>query len=126
MQRAWLFRRFVLPLAGVVCWTGLSLGVELLKPPRAPADNDGLELDNRVSSSPQPVTIQPLAAAPVVQSPVDEELSPPETIVYQPNSSIPFPPQRRDRGPIPMPPPDPMPTIEPPMAVYPESLPPVV
>lgn len=131
MQRAWLFRRFVLPLAGVVCWTGLSLGVELLKPPRVPADNDGLQLDNRVSSSPQPVTIEPLAVAPVVESPVDEDLSPPETIVYQPNSSIPFPPQRRDRQPmppaIPMPPPDPMPTIEPPpLAVYPDAPPPVI
>ena len=122
MQRAWLFRRFVLPLAGVVCSAGLSLGVELFQPPRPPADTDGVELDRRARLSPQPVTIEPLAPAPLIQSPVDEELDR-EPIVYQPNSSIPFPPQRLERQTVP--PPDPLPYIEPPLAVYPESLPPV-
>ncbi|WP_254508758.1 hypothetical protein [Anatilimnocola floriformis] len=123
MQRAWLYRRFMLPLAGVVCSAGLSLGVELFQPPRPPVDTDGVELDSRARRSPQPVTIEPLSAAPTVHSPVDEDLDGRDNIVYQPNSSIPFPPQRRE--PIPIPPPDPMPIIESPLAVYPESLPPV-
>jgi|GEM_PF-860983 len=116
MQRAWQFRHYLLPLAGVVCWTGLSWGAELLGPPRPPADNDGLILDSRASKSPQPVTIAPLTTTPAVQSPVDEELrSPAEPLVFQPR-------RQRDANA----PPDPVPMIEPPLAAYPEIAPPVV
>jgi hypothetical protein len=126
MRCAWL-RRFIFSLAGVVCTTGLSYGVEFLTPPRPPADNDGLTLDQRVRSSPQPVTIEPQSPMSSVESPVDDDrIAKQEPYLLQPNSSIPFPPQRREREPINLPPPDPVPYIEPPMAVYPEVGPPVI
>lgn len=116
MQCAWLFRRFVWPVAGVVCWAGLSLGVELLKPPRPPADNDGLELDSRSPLAPQPVTIEPLVAEPQLLEPV----------FLEPNSPLPFSPKPADREQVNLPPPDPVPYVEPPLGVYAESYPPVI
>jgi hypothetical protein len=122
MQCAWNLRRFVWPIAGVVCWASLSFGVELLKPPRPPADNDGLILDERAPYSPQPVTIEPVVPEPLRLEPV----------LIEPNSSVGFSPKSPDRAPANLPPPDPVPFIEPapvnepPLTVYPESLPPVV
>ncbi len=124
MRCAWL-RRFVFSLAGVVCTTGLTYGIEFLQPPRPPADNDGLTLDERARSSPQPVTIEPQAPMSSIESPVDDDrLAKQEPFLLQPNSSIPFPPTRRE--PLNLPPPDPVPYIEPPMAIYPNAAPPVI
>lgn len=116
MQCAWILRRFVWPMAGVVCWAGLSLGVELLKPPRPPADNDGLILDDRAPLSPQPVTIEAIVSEPLRLEPV----------LIEPNSSIPFSPKPTEREPVNLPPADPVPYIEPPLNVYQEAYPPVV
>lgn len=126
MRCAWL-RRFVFSLAGVICCTSLGSGVEYLTPPRPPADNDGLTLDERIRSSPRPVTIEPQSPMGSVESPVDDDrIAQQEPFLFQPNSSIPFPPPRREREPITLPPPDPVPYIEPPLAVYPEMAPPVI
>lgn len=126
MRCAWL-RRFVFSLAGVICCSGMSSGIEYLTPPQPPADNDGLTLDERVRSSPQPVTIEPVSPASSADSPADDDrLAQQEPFLLQPNSSIPFPPPRREREPVPLPPADPVPYIEPPMAVYPDLAPPII
>lgn len=125
MQRAWTFRRILFPLAGVVCWAGIGSAVEFLTPPRPPADNDGIVLDDRIAAAPRPVTIEPLNPTAEIESPVEPQRLE-ESLALQPNSSIPFPPTRREREPITLPPAEPVPLVEPPLAVYPESLPPTI
>lgn len=125
MQRAWTFRRFVLPLAGVVCWAGLSVGAERLQPPRPPADNDGLELDSRNYSAPKPVLVE--AAAPdyrIARVPEDLPTPAPNSSLaaeFDPHPLEPITLQSADPQPI-----IEQPIIEQPLTVYPDVLPQVL
>ena len=122
MHKAWTFRRYLLPLAGVVCWAGLSVSAELLQPPQPPPDNEGLELNERSYFAPKPVMVE--AATP-------ESASPGERIARVPNK-LPTPATAAEEfealplEPIALQPADPQPVIEQPLVVYPEVLPPVV
>ncbi len=106
MRRAWNFRRFWLPLAGVVCCAGLSVGAELLSPPKPPPDVERLNSGALARPAPRPVIIEPIGDEPIVLEPAQLEYA--------------------DLQPVAVQPPDPQPIIEPPLAVYPEALPPPV
>jgi hypothetical protein len=117
MRRAWTFRRFLLPLAGVVCWAGLSVGADLpLRPPLPPVDNDGLELDERAYFAPKPVLIEAVEA--------DEELARAPALLPQRVREAEFEPPLPE--PIVLQPADPQPIVEQPLEIYPNLLPPMV
>lgn len=116
MQRAWTFRRFVLPLAGVVCWAGLSVGAELLQPPKPPADNDGLELDERANFAPRPVMLQMAAPDNRIARAPEDLPTPAEVSDFEPHPL----------EPIALQPADPQPIVEQPLIIYPEVHPQVV
>jgi len=103
MRNAWDVRRFLLPLAGVVCWTSLSVAAELLSPPSPPPDNDGLELNQSGRLSPRPVLVEaasqpasdlpPPDPQPIVEQPLyDYPQYPSPPIVYGPACETMIPP----------------------------------
>ncbi|QDU28764.1 hypothetical protein ETAA8_38690 [Anatilimnocola aggregata] len=108
MHAAWNVRRFLLPMAGAVCWTSLSLAAELLSPPKPPPDNDGLELAQSSRVGPRPVLIEAAdEQEPIVLQPAEQPtVSPAEPLALQPA--------------------DPQPIIEQPLVDYPEYLPPPI
>jgi hypothetical protein len=83
------------------------MGAELLRPPKPPADNDGLELDSRTYFAPKPVMVEAVAADQrIARAPAREsnyDLQSLEPIALQPA--------------------DPQPIVEPPPIVYPEVQP---
>ncbi|WP_425613425.1 BBP7 family outer membrane beta-barrel protein [Anatilimnocola sp. NA78] len=90
MPIAWDVRRFLLPLAGVVCWTSLGVAAELLTPPQPPPDNDGLELNHSNSFGPQPVLVEAVSQPANLLPPPD-----PQPVIEQPQyeySQYPSPP----------------------------------
>jgi hypothetical protein len=81
MRRAWTFRRFALPLAGAVCWTGLTTSLttatELLTPPQPPPDIEVYELRPSADPPPRKVVIETVDEGPVFHQPV---LEPPHQV----------------------------------------------
>lgn len=121
MRCAWTFRRFALPLAGVVCWAGLATATELLTPPTPPPDIEVFELTPASDPAPRRVVIETVDQGPVFHQPVLEPPHQVQPVLIHPADPRPIvePPETQLQPPVQR-------FHEPPLQAYPEVLPPPI